>query len=114
MEAWTPTETAAWLTSCVGLPEYRGRFLEQQVDGNALLEGFSDQELKEDLGVRPIGHRKQLQWALAQLRQPAPPALPPARAGDGDTPRAPEAFHSWMKAMDGRDGEFLCILICCQ
>lgn len=70
MAAWTPVMVANWLELRVGLPEYWGpQFLAQNIDGAALLEGFSDQELREELGVRSLGHRRRLQRELHALRQ---------------------------------------------
>ena len=67
---WTPVEVADWVGRApVGLPEYQGAFLSNKVDGAALLEGFTDLELREEFGITPIGHRRRIQRALRELHQ---------------------------------------------
>ena len=66
---WGPREVIYWLETKVKLPEeYRARFLAQDIDGAALLEGFSDQELEVGLGMELMGHRKRFQRELRALR----------------------------------------------
>ena len=63
--------------------------LAQDVNGRALLQGFSDAELKEEFGMRSLGHRKQFQWALDQLlKRGGPPREDRGGAARGRPPWA--------------------------
>ena len=87
---------AHWLEREVGLPEYRGEFLAQQIDGAALLEGFSDRELA-DLGVALMGHRERLQRELRLLRSESSsqPPLPVALSSLGSGLAVKLVSFSW-------------------
>jgi class 3 adenylate cyclase/tetratricopeptide (TPR) repeat protein len=69
-----------WLAS-VGLPEYAGRFAENCVD-TSVLRDLTDQDLKE-LGI-PLGHRKKMLRAIAELDGAAvtAPSVTDAAAGE--------------------------------
>ena len=56
---------AEWLRS-LGLEQYEAAFRENAVGGE-LLPDLTDYDLKE-LGIAPLGHRRQLLKAIAALR----------------------------------------------
>ncbi|OKO89138.1 hypothetical protein AC629_07295 [Bradyrhizobium sp. NAS80.1] len=66
-----------WLTS-LGLSEYADRFAEHRIDFS-ILQNLTDKDLKEELGIVPLGDRRKLLRAIAKLagaasatRRPAP------------------------------------------
>src|SRR6516165_9404922 len=54
-----------WLAS-VGLSEYADRFAEHRIDFS-ILQDLSDKDLKEELGIAPLGDRRRLLRAIAKL-----------------------------------------------
>lgn len=69
-----------WLAS-LGLSEYADRFAEHRIDF-AILQDLTDKELKEDLGIVPLGDRRRLLRAIAKLARgvSATPQLAPGSA----------------------------------
>jgi class 3 adenylate cyclase len=59
-----------WLAS-LGLPEYSKRFVENAID-LSVVRDLTEQDLK-DLGL-PLGHRRKMLRAIAELDEPASPA----------------------------------------
>lgn len=80
-EKWTSSEVSQWLETFPTLKQYTTSFAENEIDGEALLE-LTDQELKDDLGITPLGHRKQLIRLIKKLggksEEVVPLALPPS------------------------------------
>ncbi|KAK9868654.1 hypothetical protein WJX84_003868 [Apatococcus fuscideae] len=66
VSSWTVTEVCDWVEE-VGLGQYRRRFLHHCIDGNLLLR-LTGHELKEDLGIGPLGHRDGLLQAICDLQ----------------------------------------------
>jgi len=54
-----------WLAS-LGLSEYADRFAEHRIDFS-ILQGLTDKDLKEELGIVPLGDRRRLLLAIARL-----------------------------------------------
>ena len=54
-----------WLAS-LGLPEYADRFAEHRIDFSTLRD-LTDDDLKEALGVIPLGDRRRLLRAIGEL-----------------------------------------------
>src|SRR5215475_3985516 len=54
-----------WLAS-VGLSEYADRFAEHRIDFS-ILQDLTDKDLKEELGIVPLGDRRRLLRAIAKL-----------------------------------------------
>jgi class 3 adenylate cyclase/predicted ATPase len=83
-------EIAQWLEG-LGLGQYAQRFVENDVD-LATLSQLTDQDLKE-IGISSLGHRRQLQRAIADLNGapataapvPAPVSAPPVAASAVET-----------------------------
>src|SRR5258706_15427142 len=74
-------DIAEWLTS-IGLGEYAQRFAENRIDASVLRD-LTNQDL-EKIGI-PLGHRKKMLRAIAELGGGAPqPATGPKRQ---DTPQ---------------------------
>src|SRR5262244_4236876 len=77
---WDATmEMASWLRS-LGLERYEAAFRENEID-DTILPRLTAEDLKE-LGVGPVGHRRKLLDAIADLRAdsnaPLPAPSPPA------------------------------------
>lgn len=66
-----------WLAS-LGLSEYADRFAEHRIDFS-ILQDLTDKDLKEELGIVPLGDRRRLLRAIAKLAGPssATPKLAP-------------------------------------
>jgi class 3 adenylate cyclase/predicted ATPase len=73
-----------WLGS-LGLSEYADRFDEHRIDFSTL-QDLTDQDLKEELGIVPLGDRRRLLRAIAGLAGTAYPA-PPFATARGSEPR---------------------------
>ena len=78
-------DVADWLRA-LGLEQYEATFRENAVGGE-LLPDLTDYDLKE-LGITPLGHRRQLLKAIAALRiqgtpvvEPSPPSSPTVDIG---------------------------------
>jgi hypothetical protein len=54
-----------WLAS-LGLSEYADRFAEHRIDFS-ILQDLTDKDLKEELGIVPLGDRRKLLQAIAKL-----------------------------------------------
>jgi hypothetical protein len=55
-----------WLRS-IGMEEYENNFLSNEIDIDDLA-GLSSDELKNDLGIIPLGHRKKILEAIGNIR----------------------------------------------
>ncbi|KAL4443818.1 hypothetical protein ABPG75_011555 [Micractinium tetrahymenae] len=64
---WTVTEVCDWL-ELIGLGQYRRRFVHNAVSGAVLLK-LSNEELKVEVGIGPLGHREGLLNAINDLEQ---------------------------------------------
>jgi class 3 adenylate cyclase/predicted ATPase len=73
-----------WLAS-LGLSEYADRFAEHRIDFS-ILPDLTDEDLKEQLGVVPLGDRRRLLRAIAQLAG-AGSATPQIAPGSESSPR---------------------------
>jgi class 3 adenylate cyclase/predicted ATPase/ABC-type transport system involved in cytochrome c biogenesis ATPase subunit len=58
-----------WLAS-LGLAEYADRFAEHRIDFS-ILRDLTDRDLKEELGIMPLGDRRKLLRAIASLDDPS-------------------------------------------
>jgi class 3 adenylate cyclase len=65
-----------WLAS-LGLPEYAQLFADNSIDDVSILRDLTDQDLK-DVGV-PLGHRRKMLRAIAELSGAAPVIQPATR-----------------------------------
>ena len=74
-EKWTSSEVIQWLETLPDLKQYATSFAENEIDGEALLE-LTDQELKSDLGIAPLGHRKQFFRLIKKLGGKSEEAVP--------------------------------------
>jgi class 3 adenylate cyclase/tetratricopeptide (TPR) repeat protein len=70
-------DVADWLRA-LGLEQYEATFRENAVDGE-LLPDLTDYDLKE-LGIAPLGHRRQILKAIATLRMKGTPAVDSVRS----------------------------------
>ncbi|GLC44316.1 hypothetical protein PLESTB_000482800 [Pleodorina starrii] len=66
---WDIREVATWI-EFIGLGQYRPKFVHHSVDGRLLLS-LGEAELARDLRILPLGHRRALLAAIAQLREAA-------------------------------------------
>eukprot|EP00026_Physarum_polycephalum_P000306 Phypoly_transcript_00306.p1 GENE.Phypoly_transcript_00306~~Phypoly_transcript_00306.p1 ORF type:complete len:1112 (+),score=182.86 Phypoly_transcript_00306:1977-5312(+) len=66
VDQWTASDTAQWLNS-LGMNGYARFFLEQAINGKALLQ-LTDEELYTPLQVKTLGHRKLLLSLIDELR----------------------------------------------
>jgi len=73
-----------WLAS-LGLSEYADRFAEHRIDFS-ILQDLTDKDLKEDLGIVPLGDRRRLLRAIAKLAR-AGCATPKLAPGSESSPR---------------------------
>ena len=73
-----------WLAS-VGLSEYADRFAEHRIDFS-ILQDLSDKDLKEELGIAPLGDRRRLLRAIAKLAGAAS-TTPQLAPGSDSSPR---------------------------
>ena len=69
----------------MGLSEYAEVLAENSVDDLGILGDLSDQDLK-DIGI-PLGHRRKMQRALAELTDEAPESPVAAPAGKSEPGR---------------------------
>ncbi|CAD8147805.1 unnamed protein product [Paramecium octaurelia] len=58
MQDWNTDEVCAWL-ECLGLSQYKENFQKNHMLGE-ILHNLTDKELKEELGIHILGHRKQI------------------------------------------------------
>src|SRR6516165_5903226 len=78
-----------WLEK-LGMSEYAQLFADNSIDDVSILRDLTDQDLK-DVGV-PLGHRRKILRAIAELDRPEATAAPPAAARaplSGPAPRSP-------------------------
>jgi class 3 adenylate cyclase/predicted ATPase/energy-coupling factor transporter ATP-binding protein EcfA2 len=73
-----------WLAS-LGLSEYVDRFAEHRIDFS-ILQDLTDKDLKEELGIVPLGDRRRLLRAIAELAGAAS-ATPKLASGSESSPR---------------------------
>src|SRR6516162_9155325 len=73
-----------WLAS-LGLSEYADRFAEHRIDFS-ILQDLTDKDLKEELGIAPLGDRRRLLQAIAKLAGAASTA-PQLAPGSDPSPR---------------------------
>src|SRR6516162_8093475 len=73
-----------WLAS-LGLSEYADRFAEHRIDFS-ILQDLTDKDLKEELGIVPLGDRRRLLQAIARLAGAASTA-PQLAPGSDSSPR---------------------------
>ena len=66
-----------WLAS-LGMSEYAQRFADNRIDDVSILRDLTDQDLK-DIGV-PLGHRRKMLRAIAEMVDAAPTRMPSAPA----------------------------------
>jgi len=78
-----------WLAS-LGLSEYADRFAEHRIDFS-ILQDLTDKDLKEELGIVPLGDRRRLLRAIAKLARAAcatPKLAPGSESSHGTKPSA--------------------------
>ncbi|MBV9531350.1 MAG: adenylate/guanylate cyclase domain-containing protein, partial [Bradyrhizobium sp.] len=73
-----------WLAS-LGLSNYADRFAEHRIDFS-ILQDLTDKDLKEELGIVPLGDRRRLLRAIAELAEAAS-ATPKLAPGVESSPR---------------------------
>src|SRR5215467_13136746 len=73
-----------WLAS-LGLSEYADRFAEHRIDFS-ILQDLTDKDLKEELGIVPLGDRRRLLQAIARIAGAAS-ATPQLAPGSDSSPR---------------------------
>src|SRR5215472_12363618 len=73
-----------WLAS-LGLSEYADRFAEHRIDFS-ILQDLTDKDLKEELGIVPLGDRRRLLRAIAKLAGAAS-TTPQLAPGSDSSPR---------------------------
>ncbi|KAL0478681.1 E3 ubq [Acrasis kona] len=64
----TKEEVGEWIASEVGLPQYRSSFVDNEITYPILLN-LNTQDLK-DMDITIIGHRKKIEMAIQNLKQP--------------------------------------------
>ncbi|PNH08092.1 hypothetical protein TSOC_005387 [Tetrabaena socialis] len=91
-------DVAAWV-EFIGLGQYRTKFVHHSVDGKLLL-ALGEAELVRDLRVLPLGHRRGLLGAIAELKEAAaemeeqrakkglPPGVAPEPKNEKERPHA--------------------------
>ncbi|KAL0054463.1 hypothetical protein WJX82_009210 [Trebouxia sp. C0006] len=62
---WAVAEVCDW-SDYIGLGQYRKKFVHHCIDGKLLLR-LSDRDLKEEMGIAPLGHRQGLLMAIADV-----------------------------------------------
>eukprot|EP00798_Chlamydomonas_sp_ICE-L_P025339 gene25339-10998_t len=62
---WDARDVATWV-EYIGMGQYRKRFMHNLVDGRLLLR-LTDAQLKQEIGIGPLGHRANLLDAIASL-----------------------------------------------
>ncbi|GFR41127.1 hypothetical protein Agub_g1775 [Astrephomene gubernaculifera] len=87
---WDIREVATWV-EFIGMGQYRSKFVHHSVDGTLLL-ALGEPELARELRILPLGHRRALLGAIAELHEAAeaaekeraerglPPGVPVQRA----------------------------------
>jgi len=79
LDSSTNNEIVEWLTS-IGLAQYAPVFVENEMSWPDLLK-LDHATLKDDLGIKPLGHRNRLLEAVAQCKGVAPEASPTRQQG---------------------------------
>ncbi|DBA72740.1 TPA: hypothetical protein ACH3X2_010134 [Trebouxia sp. C0005] len=65
VDQWAVAQVCDW-SDYIGLGQYRKKFVHHCIDGRLLLR-LSDRDLKEEMGIAPLGHRQGLLMAIADL-----------------------------------------------
>jgi hypothetical protein len=102
---WTTLQVAQWLRS-IGLPQYKGVFESNEIDGAVLLEmGTEDLDY---LGISALGHRKMILAGLAEIRvdkasasKPTPAPAPAPAPAPHDV--RPVSWQRWCGLGMGRE-----------
>mmetsp|Transcript_34534 Transcript_34534/g.58488 ORF Transcript_34534/g.58488 Transcript_34534/m.58488 type:complete len:308 (+) Transcript_34534:34-957(+) len=68
--AWSVKEVGEWLDT-LELPQFKEVFQEQGIDGKTLIS-LSEAELKSELGVDKLGHRRRIYSVIQQLNKEFP------------------------------------------
>ncbi|GLI69193.1 hypothetical protein VaNZ11_013762 [Volvox africanus] len=99
---WDIREVASWV-EFIGLGQYRPKFVHNCVDGGLLLS-LGDAELSRDLRILPLGHRRALLAAIAQLREAAE-AMEKNREGAPGAGAGPKSEAARLADLRQRAGE---------
>ncbi|CAK79445.1 unnamed protein product (macronuclear) [Paramecium tetraurelia] len=67
MQEWQLQEVCGWLDS-LDLGEYKDEFIKNQMTGRTLY-GLTDNELKQDLGISVLGHRKKILQSIEEYKK---------------------------------------------
>ncbi|CAD8066258.1 unnamed protein product [Paramecium sonneborni] len=67
MQEWQLEEVCIWLDS-LGLGEYKDEFQKNQMTGKTLY-ALTDNDLKSDLGISVLGHRKQILQSIEEYKK---------------------------------------------
>lgn len=67
MQEWTTDDVAEWLTN-IGLTDYIDIFTTNHITGQTLLE-LTEKDIKDDLGISSVGHRKSFEKSIANLKK---------------------------------------------
>ncbi|CAD8166913.1 unnamed protein product [Paramecium pentaurelia] len=67
MQEWQLEEVCGWLDS-LELGEYKEEFIKNQMTGKTLY-GLTDNELKQDLGISVLGHRKKILQSIEEYKK---------------------------------------------
>ncbi|MCP3678352.1 MAG: hypothetical protein GY721_12415, partial [Deltaproteobacteria bacterium] len=63
---WSVREVARWMENDVNLPEYSPSFIKNQLTGVDLI-GLTNNMLRDDLGIKLLGHRQHILRAIETL-----------------------------------------------
>jgi hypothetical protein len=85
----TPVDIRGWLTN-LGLEQYEVAFRRNGVNAE-ILRHLTAEDFKE-LGISAVGHRRQLQVAIAALRPGETPSEPPSQASPGPPVHPADGF----------------------
>ncbi|KAK1865051.1 hypothetical protein I4F81_007586 [Pyropia yezoensis] len=103
----SPVEVAEWVAEC-GFPQYRDAFLGHAVSG-VILRSLTSEDLRDELGVRPLRHRRAFLAAIDQLNDEEAAGTPHAGHVGGTFSSLPEfgrvlthlsnvrTAHSWCR-----------------
>eukprot|EP01102_Stenamoeba_stenopodia_P005555 TRINITY_DN16313_c0_g1_i1.p1 TRINITY_DN16313_c0_g1~~TRINITY_DN16313_c0_g1_i1.p1 ORF type:complete len:767 (-),score=188.41 TRINITY_DN16313_c0_g1_i1:41-2341(-) len=64
--SWTKEEVADWIANTVKLPQYKDIFLDNAISG-AHLTKLTESNLREDFGIKPLGHRMDIITSLRKI-----------------------------------------------
>ncbi|OSX78750.1 hypothetical protein BU14_0099s0016 [Porphyra umbilicalis] len=103
----TPSEVVAWVSD-LGFPEYAPAFLDHAVSG-VILRSLTTEDLRDELGVKPLRHRRALIAAIDHLNSEETAGTPHAGLVTGTFSALPEfgrmlthmsnvrTVHSWQR-----------------